>query len=216
MKIQRIIRKNRKLFQKDIKTVDSRRREWDAFSKRATIFFNNVISEFEKDQFFDKLYIDEGKFPFIERKNQNTIGLRFGSHPTGISITQYSTDDEISSRNADIEKGGSLLYSQAPNGQVACLIYACESEFIKAKNKYFIFKRYKNPKHIDESELAKGTKVFFWYSRISSFVTNFSIRDTCKLDFFKIRSFTSKPDWNAVFGVIGAIAALFYIISFLV
>jgi len=47
-------------------------------------------------------------------------------------------------------------------------------------------------------------------------LTRFSIFDTYKLDVYKVRSFTSRLDWNAILGLIGAIASILAIISFIV
>jgi len=210
-----LIQKQRRIYREHINAVDECREEWTTFSERAKKFFQGITSEFEKDPFFDNLYIDEGTIPLIERKNQNTICLRFGSHPTGISVTEYYHDGKIKSGKAELERGGALFYSQSPSGQVVCIIYGSKSELIKPKDEYFVFKRYKKPSQIDDKQLVKATRVFFWYTRITSFITTFSICDTYKLDYFKIRSFTSRPDWNAIFGVVGVIAAVISIISFL-
>jgi hypothetical protein len=212
--IKDIIKKERKIYREHIATVAKCREEWSSFSVKAKDIFQKIIDEFEKDQFFDNLYIDEGVFPFTERKNQDTISLRFGSHPTGISKTEYYPDGKLKSAEAAAERGGALHYSQSPNGQVVCIIYGSKSELIKPKDEYFVFKRYNNPNKINEKELIKATKVFLWYTRITSFITRFSIWDTYKLDFYKIRSFTTNLDWNTIFGVIGAAAAIISIISF--
>jgi len=219
--IKDLIQNQRKIYLEHIDTVAKCREDWSSFSEKAKDFFQKIIDEFEKDQFFDKLYIDEGVLPFVERKNQNTISLRFGSHPTGISSIEYYPDSKLKSAKATIERGGALLYSQSINGQVVCIIYGSKSELIKPKDDYFVFKRYKQPNKISEEELIKATKVFFWYARITSFITRFSIWDTYKLDFYKIRSFTTNLGWNTIFGVIGAIAtvigaiaATIYIVSF--
>ena len=212
--IKDLIQKQREIYREHIDTVAKCRGDWPSFSEKAKDFFQKIIYEFKKDPFFDNLYIDEGVFPLVERKNQNTISLRFGSHPTGISSTEYYPDGELKSAKAVVERGGTLLYSQSLNGQVICIIYGSKSELIKPKDEYFVFKRYKQPNKINEEELIKATKVFFWYARITSFITRFSIWDTYKLDFYKIRSFTTNLDWNAIFGVIGAIAAMIAIISF--
>ena len=215
-KTEDLIEKQRKLYTSHMKSVEDRRQDWISFSERAKKIFKQILSEFDKQPFFDTLYIDEGSFPLIERKNQNTITLRFGNHPTGIGTTEYYTDGKLKSGKAEIERGGALHYSQSPNGQIVCIIYGCKSELIKPKDEWFIFKRYKSPKDINEKELLKATIAFFWYTRITSFITHFSILDTYKLNFYKVRSFTSKPDLNAIFGLIGVIAAIFAIISFIV
>lgn len=212
--IKDLIQKQRKIYREHIDTVAKCREDWSSFSEKAKDFFQKIIDEFEKDPFFDNLYIDEGVFPFVERKNQNTISLRFGSHPTGISNTEYYPDGKPKSAKATVERGGALHYSQSPNGQVVCIIYGSKSELIKPKDEYFVFKRYKQPNKINEEELIKATKVFFWYARITSFITRFSIWDTYKLDFYKIRSFTTNLDWNVIFGVIGALAAIISIVPF--
>jgi len=215
-KIEDLIKKQRKLYTSHMKSVEDCRQDWISFSERANKIFKQILSEFDKQPFFDTLYIDEGSFPLIERNNQNTITLRFGNHPTGIGTTEYYPDGKLKSGKAEIERGGALHYSQSPNGQIVCFIYGCKSELIKPKDEWFIFKRYKSPKEINEKELLKATRAFFWYTRITSFITRFSILDTYKLDFYKVRSFTSKPDWNAIFGLIGVIAAIFTIIAFIV
>ena len=211
-----LIEKERKLYDSQMKSVEERRQDWGSFSERAKKIFTQFLSEFDKQTFFDQMYIDEGIPPFIERKNQRTITLKFGSHPTGIGTTEFCPDGKFKSVENQIERGGALHYSQAPNGQIVCIIYGCKSELIKAKDEWFIFKRYNSPEDINEKELIKATRAFFWYTRITSFITHFSILDTYKLDFYKVRSFTSKPDWNAIFGLIGVISAIFTIISFIV
>ncbi len=212
--IKNLIEKQRKIYSEHIDTVDKCRKDWPSFSAKAKDFFQKIIDEFQKSQFFDNLYIAEGDFPLVERKNQNSISLIFGVHSTGISITEYYSDGKLKSVKATVEKGGALHYGQSPNGQVVCIIYGSKSELIRPKDEYFIFKRYKNPNKISGKELIKAAKVFFWYARITSFITRFSIWDTYKLDFYKIRSFTANLDWNAIFGVIGAAAAIISIVSF--
>jgi len=206
--IKDLIQKQREIYHEHIDMVAKCREDWPSFSEKAKDFFQKIIDEFKKDPFFDNLYIDEGVFPFVERKNQNTISLRFGSHPTGISSTEYYPDGKLKSAKAAAERGGALLYSQSLNGQVICIIYGSKSELIKPKDEYFVFKRYKQPNKINEEELIKATKVFFWYARITSFITRFSIWDTYRLDFYKIRSFTTNLDWNTIVGVIGAVATV--------
>lgn len=212
-KIEDLIKKQRKLYTSHMKSVDNRRQGWNSFRKRAKEIFQQILTEFEKDHFFDTLYIQEANFQLIERKNQNTLTLKFGNHPTGISTREYSLDGDLKSGKAEVERGGALHYSQGANGQIVCIIYGCKSELIKPKDEWFLFKRYNNPDDIDEKELLKATKAFFWYTRITSYITRFSILDTFKLDYFKVRSFTSRPDWNTIFGLIGAIGVIYTIIS---
>ncbi len=217
--IKKIINKQRYLFKSNSLHVEARRNNWSLFSTRAKEIFQQVINEFQQQPFFDSLYINEinsPKLENIERRNQNAITLRFGHHSTGIGTFEYSRDGNIKSGNVEIETGGALHYSQSPNGQIVCLIYGSKSELIKPKDEWFVFKRYDNPYDITEKEILKAIKVFFWYSRITSFIRGLSIIDTFKLDFYKLRSFTTKPDWNAIFGVIGAISAIISIIAFII
>lgn len=215
-KIEDLIKKQRKLYTSHLKNVNNRRQGWNSFSERARKIFQLILSEFEKDQFFDTLYVQEGNSQLIERKNQNTLTLKFGNHPTGINTKEFSLDGNLKSGKAEVERGGALHYSQGPNGHIVCIIFGCKSELIKPKDEWFLFKRYNDPDDIDEKELFKATKAFFWYSRITSYITRFSILDTYKLDYYKVRSFTSRPDWNTIFGLIGAIGVIYTIIAVII
>lgn len=213
MKTQRIIEKHRKLFQRDNDAVELRREEWEGFTTRAESFFAAAISAFGDEPLLGKLQLTGSKMPLMERKHHNSFGLGFSIRPTGIMVTERDFEGKFISGHRDIEKGGAILYSQAPNGEVVCLIYACESEFLKPKDKYFVFKRYRSPANIDEAEMKRGLRVFLWYVRISSYMQNLSLLDTFRLNFLKLRSFRSRPDWNSIIGVVGAIIGILSIIS---
>ena len=181
--IEDIVKEERHKYVAHNNAVKRRRDEWDYFSKRAQVLFERVINEFERAPFFDKLYIDEGNWPFLQTRNRNTISLRFGAHPTGISSGKSTPNGKHKSANYEIERGGALLFSQAPNGEVICIVCASKSELIKPRDEYFVFRRYESPSLIDEAQMLKAVRVFFWYSRITSYISGFSILNTLQLVF---------------------------------
>lgn len=212
---KRIISKQRALYQLDANALLQKREAWEGFKQRGHSVFEKLINEFKEESFFGNLFIEPEGSSLTETKNQNTLCVRFGTRPTGIIRIEYNPDGSMKSGKSNFEEGGALLFSQSPNGRVACIIFGSKSDILKPKDEYFIYKFYDSPSSISTWKIWKAVNAFFWYARITSHINGFSIWNTFKLDFYKIRSFTHKPDWNSVFGVIGALAALVSIITFI-
>jgi hypothetical protein len=212
---KRIIGKQRMLYHLDANALRQKREAWGAFEQRGHDVFDKLINEFNEESFFGNLFIEPEGSSLIEKKHQNTLCVRFGLRTTGIVRIEYNLDGSMKSGKSNIEEGGALLFSQSPNGRVACIIFGSKSDLLKPKDEYFIYKFYDSPSLISTWQIMKAVNAFFWYARITSHINGFSIWNTFKLDFYKIRSFTHKPDWNSVFGVIGALAALASIITFI-
>jgi len=188
--------------------LTQRRSAWPFFEERIKHCFDKVSDEHNKRSFIDRLYVSHNESIFEKTTNSNSILLRFGAHSTGVGKEEFSPTGELKRSSAVIEEGGALQYTQIINGFVICVIHAPKSELRESKRSHFIYKVYKSPDDITRSEIISAIELFYWFVLKTSYSAPFSLLTTLKVDYYRIRSFTYTPDWNAVMGIIGVVATV--------
>jgi len=218
MNIKKLIPKQAKMFNSSQERVESRRGEWDDFVDKAEGIFQNVIEEHKKQgTFYDKLHIDNNYRDYCEKKTDHGyIALRFGKHHVGIKAKEVSNDGK-KSFSSIVEEGGALLYSLGIDGRVLCLLYSSESEIkTSPKGSEFYLRLYHCPTDLTDKKILKDIKEFFWYTRITSYLSRFTKMDSMKYAMMKIRSNVIQNNWRKVLVDIASIVTILGIIQLIV
>jgi hypothetical protein len=205
----RLLSRHKRKYRDDLARVAARRAQWGPFIITLNSVFEEVSRVYKADQFFDNLYCEDGKSVSTERRvNQESASIFFGNHPTGIVVKKLAQVDSPASSEVLTERGASLLFSQAPNGAVFCLMQAAQSALIERKRKNFLYRVYACPCDITRKEIESAIDVLFWYNRATSFFRHFNLWDTVKEDAYRIRSLTYDWDWNIAIGIGGMMAGV--------
>lgn len=219
MDIVKLISKQAKVFNSSKEKVEARRREWDGFVERAEIAFQKIIDEHNKQgTFYDKLHIDNNYKEYCEKKtNHGYIALRFGKHHVGIRTEKIGKDGDSKSFSSIVEEGGALLYSLGIDGRVLCLLYSSESEMkTSPEGREFYSRLYQCPSDLTEKKILKDVKEFLWYTRITSYLSRFTKKDSLKYVWMRIRSNVIQNNWRKVLVDIATIVTILGIIQLIV
>ncbi len=209
---ERVLKQQQVFFGNDIRLLDSRRNQWIAFEILAKNVFKKATTQYQKKNFAGNLFYQTNNSGLHKTKNKPWISLQLGGVPTGIQAVEYHPDLSIKKIENSIERGGSVTYSQLPNGMVACMINGARSDLSTLEIQYFLYKRYSSPSKITKTEMWKAIIVFFWYARITSYSGKFTILDLYKLFFFRVRSKSYTPKWNIILSVTSTLIAFLALI----
>src|SRR3972149_8198237 len=129
MNISKFIKKHTNQFRKGQENVDSKRKQWESFAKRAKDIFEKVIKESDQQGLFENLYIVDSSGRRETIGGQSSIRLFWGAHPTGIVEKEFEPfrEEPIKTKNI-IEKGGALQFSQTVRGDVLVTLFPVGSE----------------------------------------------------------------------------------------
>ena len=189
MNYQKFVKKQKELFLNGFERVNRNRHEWQNFNDRVKATYNPLLSELKLHFQFDFFYLIETKdIPHKkEKENQNFITLYMGSHPTGIVTTKVKEDKSFSTE-LSVEKGGQLVFSQGPQGEVLVLMYACRSDEFKFHDDYIVYKIYASPLKITRRTLHRIVRFYFRFIYVSSYLGQVNSIDRIRIAYIKWRS----------------------------
>lgn len=163
------IKENKKM-ESEIKNLQKRRDEWDNLKKKVNDITNNIIKTCKENEFWENLYLTQDTdCNLIKTTNQNFINIKFGKHPTGISINKSNTIKKSDNYSLVIEDGAQLIISQGPSGQIIFILYPPKSDILKTEKEYFILLYFSDPTKIKNRHIEKSIKNLFWINRIYSY-----------------------------------------------
>lgn len=175
-------------FKKGAHRVDENRKRWENLKLRVKIYYNPLLKElkehFELEFFY--LSFSEDYFNKNESLNQNFIQISMGSHPVGI-ISKIKNAESKNNSTLITEKGGTLSFSQGPQGEVMVLVYSCQSDVFKYEDDYIVYGIYKSPEKITERRMKRIIKFYFKFMYVTSIVGNSNTFDRLYINFVKMR-----------------------------
>ncbi|MFV9482259.1 hypothetical protein ACNI3T_00400 [Christiangramia sp. ASW11-125] len=175
-------------FQEGIKRVEENRKKWENLKLRVEAYYKPLLKELKEHFKFEFFYLSFSE-DYLEKKqslNQNFIQISMGSHPVGIisNIKDAKTNEKSGIIS---EKGGTLSFSQGPQGEVMVLIYSCKSEVFKFEDDYIVYGIYKSPEKITKNRMSRIIKFYFKFMYITSIVGKSSTSDRLLINFVKMR-----------------------------
>ena len=75
---------------------------------------------------------------------------------------------------------------------------------------------YSDPSKIKEKHLLKHIKQFFWYSLITSYLSDISTIDRYKTYYYKFRSKTLELDWGIILPALILVVSIIHLILFVI
>lgn len=175
------MRKENQKNEKAARLRDHKMQNWNAHVEVAERYFLSIVQKAKDEQFFESLY--------VQRDDANMqIQLFAGKHPIGtVEIETDSLGREIG-RRLNFEHGAALVISQSALGSVAIIFYPYKSGEINQTQQYVIWKVFDDPTVITEKLLAKATKDFLCYIRVSSVLFAESWCDRARIWYIEARS----------------------------
>lgn len=195
-------------FNKNLKTVQERRSQWDDFSIKAFDYFRQIKETADNSKFFETVNYHRSNPE--KTINQNYLHLWTGKKYTGMSST-YTVADENSRSGVRtmmegiVEDSGCLSFLQAPNGMVFCVLYPCKSKVLEWNDEYVIYKRYKNPEDIGYTEIKEAVNFYLKFMLFTSFCSEPTFSEKVELWWMKFRF---AENWWKMFKGVGTIAKL--------
>tara|TARA_B100000949_G_C14262701_1_gene443574 strand:- start:471 stop:1130 length:660 start_codon:yes stop_codon:yes gene_type:complete len=175
-------------FKKGAERVDENRKRWENLKLRVGIYYEPLLAKLKEHFEFEFFYLSfsEDYFNKSESLNQNFIQISMGSHPVGI-ISKIQNSESNKNSTLISEKGGTLSFSQGPQGEVMVLMYSCKSEVFNFEDDYIVYGIYKSPEKITERRMKRIIKFYFKFMYITSIVGKSSIYDRLLISFVKLR-----------------------------
>lgn len=202
MDIIPFLKKEATLWNVGIERVNSRRRAWAEFERKAKTQFNSIVTEAKTQKLFDSLYINSSSENIDSHNLPNFITLFWGQHPTG----EFEFKGERKGRMV-LERGCALHLSQLPSGEVVATLYPYQSTLSKPPKDYYVYKVYSGPNHINDSDIQWLVRIMFSLARSSSFARKMTFFDFYILFWLKLRTQFRDAwhkDWtNAIMKILG-------------
>lgn len=175
-------------FKKGFERVIENRERWKNLKLRVGLYYDPLLKELNEHFKYEFFYLSfsEDYFEENESLNQNFIQLSMGSHPVGI-ISSIKNAENKKQSSIVTEKGGTLSFSQGPQGEVMVLIYSCQSDVFKYEDDYLVYGIYKTPEKITELKMKRIIKFYFKFMYITSIVGHATIYDRLLIGFVKMR-----------------------------
>lgn len=187
-KIKSFAKKQNDIFKRGHRRISSNRQQWEAFSILANQTFQPVLEELKEIFEFENFYLSEGKDYSTTKhnKNQNFINFKMGSHSNGILTQTQGVLGQYSS-SVSVEKGGQLVFSQGPQGEVLVIIYACSSDAFQFNDKYIVYRIYASPAKLSPKKLMRILRFYFRFIYISSYIGKITLLDRVRISLIKLR-----------------------------
>ena len=128
---------------------------WEVFKTEMKSSLEEIKNYAKAFNYFEYLYVDDGS----TKEGLNYISLRTGQHPV--------TFPKNRENKMAVEGNGCLMFSQAADGHVICILYPYESDVKKSKIDYIIYGIYNNTSDIF-NKLPYIIEFFFLYLLKSS------------------------------------------------
>ena len=218
-KIKKLVNKFRKKFNQAETNVETYRSKWDEFDKYIREVFEVLKEEHQREEYYSTLFIQDGDFVLrnMTSKNKSYIAIEFGLKPLDISEREYNPQTGMLKVSQEAESGGSLFFSQGEKGQV--LVYLFPAKDVKDKENNVVslmLGTYSDPSKIKEKHLLKHIKQFFWYSLITSYLSDISTIDRYKTYYYKFRSKTLELDWGIILPALILVVSIIHLILFVI
>lgn len=183
------IQQNKK-FKSGLQRVIDNRKDWEYLKSNVKSVYNPLLKELKENFKFEFFYLSfsEDYFDKKEFANQNFIQISMGKHPMGIIKKIKDENTDRSGSELLSEKGGTLSFSQGPQGEVMIIIYSCKSEVYNFEDEFIIYGIYSSPNKITAKKLKKIIKFYFKFMYITSFVGKVTYIDRLQIMFIKLRS----------------------------
>lgn len=140
------------LYMKNKKLRCNKLSQWDSVRDKILMEFQNFIEKTKSSDFGNEYQADCSK-------EDETVQICFGYLPIAQSLQ---------GEGKALEKGGAMVYSRTPNGEVVCFIYLCSSERIDFPKEYIFLRHYKEPNRITSKKIQKDILSLLMYQRVSS------------------------------------------------
>ncbi|TDW52720.1 hypothetical protein EV144_1011412 [Flavobacterium sp. 270] len=111
-----------------------------------------------------------------------------GKHPMGIINKIKDENTNLSGTELLSEKGGTLSFSQRPQGEVMIILYSCKSEVYNFEDEFIIYGIYSSPNKITSKKLKRIIRFYFKFMYITSFVGKVTYGDRLHIMLIKLRS----------------------------
>jgi hypothetical protein len=218
-KIKKLVNKFRKKFNQAETNVETYRSKWDEFDKYIREVFEVLKEEHQREEYYSTLFIQDGDFVLrnMTSKNKSYIAIEFGLKPLDISEREYNPQTGMLKVSQEAESGGSLFFSQGEKSQV--LVYLFPAKDVKDKENNVVslmLGTYSDPSKIKEKHLLKHIKQFFWYSLITSYLSDISTIDRYKTYYYKFRSKTLELDWGIILPALILVVSIIHLILFVI
>lgn len=188
MNMDQFLMREAKKFREGYKRISRLKKEWNDFMLLAKPFLQNLCQRAEKHGLFERLYVVDYTEYENTRKGLPFITLIWGQHPVGYTGIR---DLKLGS-----EKGCALHFSQNIFGSVACIFYPFSSDFHQRREKYILYKVYKNPVRINLHELTICVKYMFSYAQNTSFVGSPDFNDKLKVRYLEFMSLIKSLEYS--------------------
>ena len=202
MDIIPFLKKESVLWNEGFKRVNSRRRAWAEFEKKAKTQFNSIVVEAKTQKLFENLYVHSSSDIDESHKVPNFVTLFWGQHPTG----EFEFEGERKGRMV-FERGCALHLSQLPSGEVAATLYPYQSALSKPPKDYYVYKVYSDPTNIKDTDIKWLVRIMFSLARSSTFARKMTFFDFYILGWLKTRTLFRDAwhkDWtNAIMRILG-------------
>jgi len=218
-KIKKLVNKFRKKFNQAETNVETYRSKWDEFDKYIREVFEVLKEEHQREEYYSTLFIQDVDFVLrnMTSKNKSYIAIEFGLKPLDISEREYNPQTGMLKVSQEAESGGSLFFSQGEKGQV--LVYLFPAKDVKDKENNVVslmLGTYSDPSKIKEKHLLKHIKQFFWYSLITSYLSDIYTIDRYKTYYYKFRSKTLELDWGIILPALILVVSIIHLILFVI
>lgn len=181
-------KKQNSKFQRGIERVEENRKRWADLKLRVKRYYQPLLDELKEHFKFEFFYLSFSEDYFTQEQslNQNFIQISMGSHPVGI-ISNIKNAENNTTLNIITEKGGTLSFSQGPQGEVMVLMYSCKSDVFKFEDDYIVYGIYRSPEKITKRRMERIIKFYFKFMYITSIVGHTNTYDRLIIIFVKMR-----------------------------
>lgn len=155
--MKKFISEEKRKWDQGIEKINSKRHSWNEFKKNAIEYFNKVRDEGKKQRLFDEIYVYEA--------GDSAIGIFWGSHATG----RKDFRDKNSTRLV-VESGCGMNLSVFEGGEVIVSFKPFHTTLSEPINDHLVLWIFSSANQISNKKLKYITKLFFIYSRYTSFL----------------------------------------------
>ncbi len=155
--MKKFISEEKRKWDLGIEKINSKRHSWNEFKKAAIEYFNKIRDEGKKQSLFDEIYVYEA--------GDSAIGIFWGSHATGRRDFRYKNSTRLV-----VESGCGMNFSVFEGGEVIVSFKPFHTTLSEPTNDHLVLWIFSSANQINNTVLEYITKLFFIYSRYTSFL----------------------------------------------
>lgn len=149
-------------FREGIKSVNTRKSDWENFETKAMDWLNNICTEVQNEKLIAMYALSTKNLP-QENNNWKFVQLSFASNFTGYKdFREGDTKGQLV-----VESGCSLCYSQGMDGKVTVVLYPYKSALSEPLKEYYVYSRI-DPSKLSEKRIETHIKILFSYAHYTS------------------------------------------------